>query len=96
MSTLPFHFLFHTLVVTIGSNGTYPVRECNLFTFNTSVVVIGFSGTACSSCTSRICVNEDAGSVSIMLFVQNGALDRDVVITLSTIDGTTICEYKPL
>ena len=26
-STLPFHFLFHILVVTIGFNGTYSVRE---------------------------------------------------------------------
>ena len=25
--TLPFHFLFHTIVVTIGFNGTYSVRE---------------------------------------------------------------------
>ena len=66
--------------------------ECNLFTFNTSVVVIG---TACS--TSRTYVSEDAGSVSLTLFVQNGALERDVIVTLSTINGTAMCEcLKPL
>ena len=52
------------------------------------MVVIGFSGTGCSS----LYVSEGAGSVSIRLFVQNGVLDRDVIVTLSTRDGSAICE----
>ena len=59
---------------------------CNLFTFTTSVVTIGFNKTAYS-------VSEDAGSVSIALSVQMGALDRDVVVTLSTVNGNAICKF---
>ena len=41
-------------------------------------------------------MSEDAGSVSLTLFVQNGVLDRDVIVTLSTINGTAICKsLKP-
>ena len=65
-------------------------HECNLFTFNISVVVIGFSETACS--TSRTYASEDAGSVSVTVSVQTGTLDRDVVVTLSTVNGTALCE----
>ena len=59
---------------------------CNLFTFTTSVVTIGFNKTAYS-------VSEDASSVSITVSVQMGALDRDVVVTLSTVNGTAMCKF---
>ena len=56
----------------------------------TSVVTIGFNRTAYS-------VSEDAGSVTVTLSVQTGTLDRDVIVTLSTINGTAMCKYlKPL
>ena len=56
----------------------------------TSVVTIGFNRTAYS-------VSEDAGSVTVMLSVQTGALDRDVIVTLSTINGTALREsLRPL
>ena len=59
-------------------------------TFTTSVFTIGFNKTAYS-------VSEDAGNVSITLSVQNEVLDRDVIVTLSTINGTALCEsLKPL
>ena len=59
-------------------------------TFTTSVFTIGFNKTAYS-------VSEDAGNVSITLSVQNEVLDRDVIVTLSTVNGTALCEsLKPL
>ena len=62
----------------------------NLFTFTTSVVKIGFSSTAYT-------VSEDAGSVSVTVSVQNEVLDRDVTVTLSTVNGSAMCESsKPL
>ena len=54
--------------------------------FTTSVVTIGVNKTAYSA-------NEDASSVSITLSVQIGALDRDVVVTLSSINGTAKCKF---
>ena len=51
------------------------------------MVTIGFNKTA-------YFVSEDAGSVSVTLSVQTGILDRDVIVTLSTINGTAICEFK--
>ena len=50
------------------------------------MVTIGFNKTAYS-------VSEDASSVSITLSVQIGALDRDVVVTLSSINGTAMCKF---
>ena len=61
--------------------------QYNVFTFTTLVVTIGFNETAYS-------VSEDAGSVSITLSVQTGTLDRDVIVTLSTISGTALCEFQ--
>ena len=55
--------------------------------FNTSVVTIGFNKTAYS-------VSEDASSVSITLSVQIGALDRDVVVTMSSTNGTAMCKFE--
>ena len=58
--------------------------------FTTSVITVGFNKTAYS-------VSEDAGSVTITLSLQIGALDQDVVVTLSTVNGTAMCEsLKPL
>ena len=54
------------------------------------MVTIGFSKADYS-------VSEDVGSVSVTVSIQNGALDRDVIVTLSTINGTAMCEsLKPL
>ena len=53
------------------------------------MVTIGFSRAAYS-------VSEDAGSVSVTVSVQTGTLDRDVVITLSTVNGTALCESLKL
>ena len=44
-------------------------------------------------------VYEYAGSVSVTVFVQagTGTLDRNVAVTLSTVNGTAMCEsLKPL
>ena len=42
-------------------------------------------------------VYEDAGSVSVTVFVQTGTLNRDLIVTLSTITGSALCEsLKPL
>ena len=46
----------------------------------TSVVTIGFNGT--------YSVREDAGSISITVFVLMNSLARDVIVTLSTLDDT--------
>ena len=68
----------------------YSHNYSSLFIFTSSVVTIGFSRTAYS-------VSEDAGSVSVRVSIQNGAPDRDVIVTLSTINGTAMCEsLKPL
>ena len=48
--------------------------------FPTSVVTIGFNGT--------YCVREDTGSITIVVLVLMNSLARDVVVTLSTVDGT--------
>ena len=57
--------------------------------FTTSVFTIGFNKTAYS-------VSEDAGNVSITLSVQNEVLERDVIVTLSTVNVTAMCEsLKP-
>ena len=61
--------------------------QCNAFTFTTLVATIGFNRTGYS-------VSEDAGSVNVTLSVQNGNLDRDVIITLSTVNNTAICEFQ--
>ena len=50
------------------------------------MVTIGLNKTVYS-------VSEDAGSGSAILSVQNGTLDRDVIVTFSTINGTAMCEY---
>lgn len=50
-----------------------------------SVVTIGFNRTAYS-------LSEDMSSAIVTLSVQNGTLDRDVIVTLSTINGTAIRE----
>ena len=58
----------------------------NLFTFTISVVAIGFNETAYS-------VSEDASSVNITLSVQIDDLDRDIVVTLSSMNGTAMCKF---
>ena len=60
--------------------------QYDVFSFTTSVVTIGFIETAYS-------VSEDAGSANVTLSVQTGTLDRDVIVTLSTISGTAMCEF---
>ena len=62
-------------------------HECNKFTFSISVVTIGFSRTG-------YYVSEDAGSINITVSVQSGTLDRDVIVNLSTINGTALCEFQ--
>ena len=65
------------------------VSISHLFTFTTSGFTIGFPETAHS-------VSEGASSVSVTLSVQNGPLDREVIVTLSTVNGTALCEsLKP-
>ena len=39
-------------------------------------------------------VSEDAGSVSVTLSVESGTLDRDVIVNLSTIRDTAMCEFQ--
>ena len=42
-------------------------------------------------------MSEGAGSASVTVSVQNEVLDRDVTVTLSTINGSAMCESsKPL
>ena len=62
-------------------------HECNKFTFSILVVTIGFSRTG-------YYVSEDAGSVNVTVSVQSGTLDRDVIVNLSTINGTALCEFQ--
>ena len=58
--------------------------------FTTSVITVGFNKTTYS-------VSEDVGNVSITLSLQIGALDQDVAVTLSTVNGTAMCKsLKPL
>ena len=64
----------------------YPSSSAMYVTFTTSVITIGFNKTAYS-------VSEHAGSVTITLSVQIGALDRDVVVTLLNINGTAMCKF---
>ena len=65
-------------------------NQCNVFSFTTSVVTIGFNKTAYS-------VSEDAGNISVTVSVQNGTLGRDVLVTVSTVNNTALCEsLKPL
>ena len=49
-------------------------------------VTIGFSPTTYS-------VSEDVGTVSVAVSLRNGILDRDVVVTLQTLDGTAMGEF---
>ena len=51
------------------------------------MVTVGFNRAAYSA-------SEDAGGVSITVSVQNGALDRDVIVTLSTVNGTAMCKFQ--
>ena len=54
------------------------------------MATIGFSSTAYT-------VSEDASSVNVTVSVQNEVLDRDVIVTLSTVNGSALCEsLKPL
>ena len=54
-------------------------------TFTYSVVTVGFNRTA-------YYVSEDAGSVSVTVSMENGTLDRDVIVIVSTVNGTALCE----
>ena len=66
----------------------YKHNYSSLFIFTSSVftiVTIGFTNAAYS-------VYEDAGSVSVTVSVQTGNLDRNVIVTLSTVNGTALCE----
>ena len=58
-----------------------------VFTFTTLVATIGFNRTAYS-------VSEDAGSVSVTLSVQTATLERNVILTVSTINSTAMCEFQ--
>ena len=49
-------------------------------------VTIGFS-------TTSYTVSEDEGSVSVAVFLRNGILARDVVVTLQTLDGAAMSEF---
>jgi len=49
------------------------------------VVTVGFNRTA-------YYVSEDAGSVSVTVSMENGTLDRDVIVIVSTVNGTALCE----
>ena len=51
------------------------------------MVTIGFNKTTYS-------VREGARSVSVTLSVLIGALDQDVVVTLSSINGTAMCKFS--
>ena len=61
-------------------------HEWNKLTFSISEVTIGFNRTA-------YFVSEDAGSVSVTVSVQTGTLDRDIILTLSTVNGTAVCKF---
>ena len=42
-------------------------------------------------------MSEGASSVSVTISVQNGALHREIVVNLSTVNDTALCEsLKPL
>ena len=51
------------------------------------VVLIGFNRTTYS-------VREDAGGVNVTLSVLDGTLDRDVIVTLTTMNSTAMCECR--
>ena len=42
--------------------------------------------------TTTYCIHEDAGNVSVTVSVQAGTLDRDVIVTLTTMNSTTLRE----
>ena len=68
--------LIFFMCLTVNSSSTLSFH----FMFSPSVVTIGFSGT--------YSVREDAGSINISVLVLMNFLARDVVVTLSTVDGT--------
>ena len=55
---------------------------CSIIYFLSAVVTIGFSSVNYS-------VLEDAGIVHVSVFIMNGTLARDVVVTLLTVSGGT-------
>ena len=55
--------------------------------FPVSAVAIGLNPVTYS-------VREDAGNVSVTLSAQAGTLDRDVIVTLTTMNGTAMCECR--
>ena len=64
--------------------------QCDVFTFTYLVATIGFSRATHS-------VSEGAGSVNVTISVQTGTLGRDVIVSLSSVNGTAIREsLKPL
>ena len=58
-----------------------------MVSFPASVVTIGLSPATYS-------IREDAGNVSVTLSAQAGTLDRDVIVTLTTMNSTAICECR--
>ena len=40
-------------------------------------------------------MSEDAASVSVTVSTQSGALNRDVIVTLSTVNGTAMSKFRP-
>ena len=55
--------------------------------FPIAVVTIGLNPATYS-------VREDAGSVNVTLSVLAGTLDRDVIVTLTTMNSTAMCECR--
>ena len=49
------------------------------------MVTVGFNRTA-------YYVSEDAGSVIVTVSMENGTLGRDVIVIVSTVNGTALCE----
>jgi len=58
-----------------------------IVSFPFSAVTIGFNTTSYS-------VREDAGNVSVNISVQAGTLDRDVIVTLTTMNSTAMRECR--
>ena len=55
--------------------------------FPVSAVTIGLNPATYS-------VREDAGNVNVTLSMLAGALDRDVIVTLTTMNSTAMCECR--
>ena len=77
---LPAYYMHSLYCNELTYSSVLQEKNAIIFLFFFSVITIGFNGT--------YSVHEDVEGISVVVFALMNSLDRDVVVTLLTLDGT--------